>query len=43
MRMLKLPFGLADEVIDLRSGDARDLVFDRGQTARADRQFSLAV
>ena len=41
--MLESPLGLADEMIDLRGGDARDFVFERDKSARADRQFSFAI
>ena len=42
-RMLELSFGLADQMIDLRRGDARNFVFDRAEPTGADRQFSFAV
>jgi hypothetical protein len=31
--MLKLPFGLTDQMVDLGGGDAGDFVFDGGETA----------
>ena len=43
MRMLESSLGLADQMIDLRRGDTRDLVFDCAQSARADRQLSFAI
>ena len=41
--MLKFSFRLANEMIDLRGGDAGDFVFERGQAAGANRQFSFAI
>src|SRR5207244_2496401 len=35
--------GLADEVVDLSGGNARDLEFDSCQSARPYRQFPVAV
>ena len=32
MRMLEFPFGLADQMVDLRRSDTRNLVFDRAQS-----------
>src|SRR5262249_33126197 len=43
MRMLKPSFGLADQMIDLRRGDTRNLVFDPVESTGADRQFLFAV
>ena len=42
-RILEFSFGLADKMIDLRRCDARNFVFDRAESARANRQFSFAV
>src|SRR6476660_1578983 len=43
MRMLESSLGLADQMIDLRRRDARNLVFDCAQSAGTDRQFSFAI
>ena len=43
MRMLEFSFGLADEMIDLRRGNTRNLIFDRAQSAGTDRQLSFAA
>ena len=42
-RVLKISFGLADEVVDLVGADAGDLVVDAGDAARFHREFSLAA
>src|SRR5882724_11894341 len=43
MRMLEFSLGLADQMIDLRRGDTRDLVFDCAESAGTDRQLSFAA
>ena len=43
MRMLEFSLGLADQMIDLRRGDTRNLVFDCAESAGADRQLSFAA
>ena len=36
-RMLEFPFGLADKMINLRGSDARNFIFDRIESAGANR------
>src|SRR5262245_17539054 len=43
MRMLELSLSLADEVIDLRRGDTRNLVFNCAESAGTDRQLSFTA
>ena len=43
VRMLESSLGLADQMIDLRRGDTRNLVFDCAESAGADRQLSFAI
>ena len=43
MRMLEFSLGLANQMIDLRRGDTRNLVFDCAESAGADRQLPFAA